>query len=335
MPNKQLPGSKRRKKSWDILSVIAVTALVVIGINKLLSDKTDEPTYESNNGGKTPKTNPFVPNNAEIKVDFDDGELLIRANELGRKNLEILYSIIKVIGLTTATIVLLNIILKYQVFDTSQPVSFQAIWDWHKSGSVHHIFDLKIIFWITSCMVLIVTYDAALFSTIFITKIQSKWATLLIYSFIGFEFFLFAVLYPAFFTEKEVVEMVTKESGVKGEILPNFASCWFLIYGVYHLCIGLFCIDGLNSERHTLYYKKELKSIIRKHYKGDMVITFLIGFVCLAFTVIMHFCDRAGWIYKHKFQIQFIAACCFLGAAIFTYFLQAIRKEDLIKKINL
>jgi hypothetical protein len=81
-----------------------------------------------------------------VRADTLDRDTLnSRYRDLGGENLKVQYSLVKAIGLTTATIILLNILLKYAPFDFSQTDNYwTSIINWWKYYN-SHVFILKIL----------------------------------------------------------------------------------------------------------------------------------------------------------------------------------------------
>jgi len=231
--------------------------------------------------------------------DLHEDEIKERAKKLAGENIKILYGVVKVIGLTTATIVLLSLLVENKpfdlsVFDTTSLwhfvksgwISFIDYWCWIYKDNIEHIkncanhmlFFTKMILWLVSCLVVILTYEAAMFATIYLAKISSEIDILVVFSFVGFEFFLFAILSPGFFLEKSIAQDAKIDS----------LFWWYIIHGLYTLAICVFCTPGLNMITNTkiksnLGKSEELKTTMKNHLANDIGETSFVGFLNILF----------------------------------------------------
>lgn len=215
-------------------------------------------------------------------------EIIGRRKEYGRKNLEILYGFIKVISLTTATIILLNLLIDVRPFNFTSIIQhkvWQSIQEWwclEKPELIekHLSYVIKILLWLTTCFALILTYDACMFGSMFIAKPLSKWMIIIVFSFIGFEFLLFSVLFPNFFLEK-----VFEPKVVESIKTMDFVSWWLLLYGFYTWGICYFCYLIKKMLSKTNYSTDELRVALIRHYNIDSIITFFVGLLSIVLSI--------------------------------------------------
>ncbi len=144
----------------------------------------------------------------------------LRVINFGGESLKMIYSLMKAIGLTTATIVLMQLILKTKiVFDGSRPV------DWY----------LIMVYaaWVISFMVLLITYEAPMYGSLLLFTMPPWWVTVLPAGFIVLEFMAFAIMAPQIFTEAVDKEHPWPWVDILGR--------WLLVNGIYHILISTFC----------------------------------------------------------------------------------------------
>jgi hypothetical protein len=277
----------------------------------------------------------------EDKYDLSKADLILRAKEYGRENLKILYGFIKVIGLTTATVVLLNILFFYHLspFSLTNIIHLNfhsvAIW-WHEPKNV--IFSIRLVMWVTTCMVLILTYDAGMFGSMFLPRMIDEFHLLLIFSYIGFEFFLFAILYPNFFVEKlgTFDTMDFKEAIEKFD----FATAWLFVYGLYTISIGLLAMSALRridvDHIEELYplnsdCRITLKERLKMHYRSDITETFIGGAISIILVIKTKYSYHSdiSTTIDHKLVFQLVNAGISMFAIFYFYKRQYFRRKKI------
>lgn len=186
----------------------------------------------------------------EVHLELTRNEFVKRLKEVGMENLKLVYSIIKVISLTTATIVLLNIILSTNIFIK---IDF---WNYIDYETV-----VSLLLWMATFILLLLTYDAAIFGNIYFFKLPPAWVTKFTFSFTVFEFLLFAVLKPNFFIEKETV--------VSEKLLDIISptTIWFFFHGIYSILISFFCdkCEKLLNDTKSKLHGDDLKKSWQLH----------------------------------------------------------------------
>lgn len=194
----------------------------------------------------------------EVHLNLTRNEFVKRLKEVGMENLKLVYSIIKVISLTTATIVLLNILLTANIFIE---IDF---WNYIDYETV-----VSLLLWSVTFMLLLLTYDAAIFGNIYFYKLPAAWVTKFTFSFAVLEFLLFAILKPNFFIEKEHVI----PENLLGIISPT--TIWFFIHGIYSILISFFCdkCGKMLTDTKSKLYGDDLKKSWETHITHMLVET--------------------------------------------------------------
>lgn len=257
-------------------------------------------------------------------------EMLIeRIRNYGSENLKLTYSMIKVISLTTATIVLLNIIYEsWPIFDFDYFFDIKNTFVWHKNNI---IFDAKIICWLTSCMLLILTYEAALFATTFLYRLLGKTEVVLMFAYVVLEFFLFATLYPNFFLEKHFVEAVKPTIIGNGEILfPRSLCWWFVIYGLYTLFIGQLGFGAIRRIHRIQFYDKKIAKYLIDIYRTDNIETIVFGTISLLIGLISL---KLNYTTKHFYAVLTLLAFSLLILIIWAYKRQFKKRQNILDEL--
>ena len=148
-----------------------------------------------------------------------------RAKHIGGESLKLIYGLMKGVTLTAATIVLLQITLKiWPALDVAKPFDpFIA---------------LTYAAWLVSFLVLLITYEAPLTGALLIFELPPFWIALFPALFIVFEFLVFAILAPEIFVSDDLTYVGKWQ-------FEDRLGRWFLINGVYHLAISVFCLLGV------------------------------------------------------------------------------------------
>ena len=225
------------------------------------------------------------------KTLLDKTEFKHRAKDLGGENLKFIFSIIKAISISAATIVSFNILI-----DKGSPnsqMSFSDFW-------------LRIIFWIDSSIGLIVTYNGAMLGTLFLSHIPKNKETILIFSLCTFEFLLFAILSANFFLEH------------KKEVLTFFSidiiNWWFLLFAIYCFLANRILINAVSNIKIDNFKGAEIREFV-KQYKQTLqaevkesLVTAIISLTAFVFTWF-----NCSW----QLYIRFIIALTLLTCLIF------------------
>lgn len=257
-------------------------------------------------------------------------EMLIeRILNYGSENLKLTYSMIKVISLTTATIVLLNIIYEsWPIFDFHNFFDFKNTFVWHKN---HIIFDAKIICWMTSCMLLILTYEAALFATAFLYRLLGKAEVVLMFLYVIFEFFLFSTLYPNFFLEKHFVEMATPAIiGDREVLFPKSLCWWFVVYGLYTLFIGQLGFGAIRRIHHIKFYDKKIAKYLIDLYRTDNIETIIFGTFSLSIGLISL---GLNYTTNYYYTVLTLLAFSLLVLIILAYMRQFKKRQNILNEL--
>jgi hypothetical protein len=176
--------------------------------------------------------------------EMDKEEFLQRVKDLSRENLKFIYGLVKVISLTAATIVFISIMAE-------------------KGGEHSQLsnseFAIKLLLLVNSWMVVLVSYDGVMMTTLFTTHMPKIRETLVTFALVCLEFLLFVSIIPKFFLEKEQSE-ITRLFGL------DFTDWWFLIYSLNAFCA--FIMMGVALSIQETRYDSDLKSIVKKFVNG-------------------------------------------------------------------
>jgi hypothetical protein len=173
-----------------------------------------------------------------------------------------------------------------------------------------------------------------MFGTTILVRTHNRSQILTIFSFIGFEFFLFALLHP-FFVSDDVMKALTKtNSNREFEFLPNFSSIWFLVFGVYLLCISNLCRSSIKTIKSTTYHSLLLKRELIAAYNDDKIETLKFGIASITVAVtpriLLHVfsytISRA-----HEIIFHIVAAMVFLLFIFWAFYIQAHKRNNIIK----
>lgn len=152
-------------------------------------------------------------------------EFGIRVRNFGGDSMKVMYSFVKVIALTTATIVFMQLLFKTLAGFHNTHWSFHGTINWYLCFNYMAL--------LISFVVLMITYEAPMFGALFVYQSPPWWVTLVPALFAVCEFLVFAVLSPTFFTESLGLHMKVSES--------NILLAWYVINALYHFLISWFC----------------------------------------------------------------------------------------------
>lgn len=202
-----------------------------------------------------------------FNISYDD--FLNRAKDLSRNNLLFIFSIIKAasIGLGVATFLNLFIDLGPE-------------WSW--SSVVEHL--PKFLLWVTSYAGLLVTFDTAMFASLFLIHIPKRSETFFTFLLVGLEALQFAILKP--FGDKNIIKVMS----------VDLLVWWYAIFGIYCLVIFAIILYGRNEIKPSFFtgFSILVKDYISKFNLGIIfaltgsLVSFSI-FIVLAFTSINNY----------------------------------------------
>lgn len=175
-------------------------------------------------------------------------EFGIRVSNFGGDSMKVMYSFVKSIALTTATVVLMQLLFKSHW-------SFDAAPDWYLCFNYVAL--------LISFVVLMITYEAPMFGALFVYQSPPWWTTLLPALFAACEFLVFAILSPTFFTGSLEPKITLSESGILFR--------WYVVNMTYHILISWFCFRAVSH--FTTNIKEDLDDEIRPvfaSYRDDV-----------------------------------------------------------------
>jgi hypothetical protein len=174
-----------------------------------------------------------------VNFQLDQKDFLTRAKELSRNNLLFIFSIIKAasIGLGVATF--LNLFL-----------DLPPKWSWYALGSLMP----KFLLWTVSYGGLLVTFDIAMFSSIFLVHIPKRTETFFTFLLIGLEGLLFAILKPI--TDHPVQKVMS----------VDLLNWWFAIFFFYCTAITFLIAYG-KKEIKVKDFKPQMKPFVQRYLK--------------------------------------------------------------------
>ncbi|MFN8242936.1 MAG: hypothetical protein U0X40_02675 [Ferruginibacter sp.] len=163
-----------------------------------------------------------------MSFNISSRDFLTRAKDLSRNNLLFIFTIIKAasIGLGVGTFLYLFIDLG-------------PVWSW--SSLYAHL--PKFLLWVTSYAGLLVTFDSAMFSSLFLVHIPKRNETFGTFLLVGLEALQFALLKPM--PDKEVTKVMS----------IDLVVWWYAVFGIY--CTNIFFL---------IHYGKQ--EINPKDFKG-------------------------------------------------------------------
>lgn len=188
-----------------------------------------------------------------MKNRFQQKNTLDRARDLSRTNLLFIFGIIKAASIGVAVTVFLQLFL-----------NIGEHWVWSK------IF-IKLpdfLFWAISFLSLLVTFDAAMFATVFMIHVPKKAESFFTFMLVGTETLQFAILSPNILVNKEhpIVLGVTTQ------------HWWFVIFSFY--CFFILCLI-INSKREILEtindFEFSIKNVVEKYLSKFNVGVTLLG----------------------------------------------------------
>lgn len=236
-------------------------------------------------------------------------ELKERATELSRTNLLFIFGIIKAASIGVAVTVFLQIFLH-----------LNATWSWF---SIFEHLPIAIL-WAVSYSCLLVTFDVAMFASIFLFHIPKKSESFFTFLLVGTEALQFAILSP----------QLEKEAG-KATVMSVFIVDWWYIIFCFYLIFTFFLLYfGKKEIKKTLFHIKteQYINLYLKNYKRAILIIFFAFIVSSGtFIALVFFCyGKPNWITTVKITSSLIL----LGILFYSFFMQHTQRELIEKKLQ-
>ena len=178
-----------------------------------------------------------------MSFNISYSDFLSRAKDLSRNNLLFIFTIIKAasIGLGVATFLYLFIDLGTE-------------WSWNSLFT--HL--PKFLLWVTSYAGLLVTFDTAMFASLFLIHIPRRSETFCTFLLVGLEALQFALLKPM--SDKDIIKVMSIDLTV----------WWYAVFGIYCLNIFIIILNGREEIKPAYFigFSKLVEDYIKKFKYG-------------------------------------------------------------------
>jgi hypothetical protein len=238
-----------------------------------------------------------------MNIFFNTKDFVERSRDLGRTNLLFIFGIIKAASIGIAVTVFL------QIF-----IDLGPVWSWQ---SIFQHFPLFLL-WGVSYFCLLVTYDSAVFATIFFIHIPKKSETFFTFLLVGTEALQFAILSPSLLNE-------TKNKFIMSVEIHDW---WYIIFGFYCLFMYFlvhFAKIELNESKKD--FSLELKIIFNAYLSSFIKAKIFIS-IALFLTLGIFITLLLSTNDNFTFIIRIISALLFLSINSSAFFVQ--QKQRLI-----
>lgn len=217
-----------------------------------------------------------------MKSNFSifDYEFINRAKELGREHLKFVFTVSKAISLGAGTIVFFSIFV-----------------DFINSNIMFSQLLLLIIFGIVSCLGVVVTYDGAMFGTLFLYLFPRKIETIATFLLIGVEFLLFSIIKP------EIILRIDESAIISSIPITNY---WYIVFCLFALISNVIIRSAMGSINVDGYETDELKNVVMKYknrMKYEIKNSQLMGLFSFIFFLVL--CCGQTWKYIIYINIAF------------------------------
>lgn len=224
-------------------------------------------------------------------------EIVERAKDLSRTNLLFIFGIIKAASIGLAVTVFL------QLF-----INLGAKWSWQ--SILTHL--PNFLQWSVSYLSLLVTFDGAMFATIFLTHIPKKSESFFTFLLVGTEALQFAILSPT----------LVKESGSPTIMSVMIEDWWYAIFCFYS--IFMFCIvhfGRMEIKKSRQEFSSEIRPILDKYLKsfqkGKVLIVTAFLIALLSFIIIV-LNQNDGF----RYWVRIVSGLIFSILIFYAFFLQ-------------
>lgn len=229
-------------------------------------------------------------------------DIIERSRDLSRTNLLFIFGIIKAASIGTAVTVFL------QIF-----IDLGPIWSWN-SIWLHLPYFFQ---WGVSYLCLLVTFDAAMFASIFLIHIPKKSESFFTFLLVGTEALQFAILSPNLKVASQSIMSV------------NIEDWWYAIFCFYNIFMFFIVFFGkiqIAASKATI--EKEIVEIVDHYLKSfkmaKVTISICFSFSLIIFCCLLHF-DNA----VYHYIIRIISSIIFLAIAFKIFFMQHKKRAEI------
>lgn len=234
-----------------------------------------------------------------INLLIKHSDLLERARDLGRTNILFIFGIIKAASIGVAVTVFLQLF-----FD------FGPVWEWMRIADQLP----KFLLWVVSYQCLLMTFDIAMFATVFLAHIPKKAESFYTFLLVGLETLQFAILSPRVIDKADVTHVMSVEVIV----------WWYAIFCFYCVSIGLLLFYGRAEIMESLpEFDEDVIPVVRRYIEpfrkilGLVIAAFLISIISFALHLLFSSKSKLG--YLVEISSASLLLCMLIGAFFYQH----------------